>query len=55
MLDIVAGAACRRPNAAFDKGIEALHSGRDGGSRTRHAAGYEPEPGTARIAAIAPR
>lgn len=39
---------------ALDKARWA-RSGRDGGSRTRSAAGYEPEPGTARIAAIAPR
>lgn len=35
--------------------IDCRGSGRDGGSRTRNATGYEPVPGTARIAAMTPR
>lgn len=42
-----------RRYAKFRAGTGRL-SRRDGGSRTRHAFGYEPRPGTARIAAMCP-
>lgn len=40
-------------NLTWDYSTE--NGGRDGGSRTRNAPGYEPVPGTARIAAMTPR
>ena len=42
-----------KPAQCF-QGSAALGIRRDGGGRTRSAAGYEPEPGTARIAAMHP-
>jgi hypothetical protein len=55
--------AARRPlavviecpvHALVDRRVVAKPEGRrDGGSRTRTASWYEPEPGTARIAAMA--
>ena len=43
-----------KPAQCF-QGSAALGIRRDGGGRTRNAAGYEPEPGTARIAAMPSR
>lgn len=48
-------AAVAAPRGAGSQCFQArppYQNGRDGGSRTRSAAGYEPEPGAARIAAM---
>jgi hypothetical protein len=53
--DLRHNAASLAISSAESRGKTDHESGRDGGSRTRNASGYEPEPGTTRIAAMARR